>query len=833
VNGSSLRRLGVWSLFAISVVSAPALAAGPDFIESLTEPGEGLSVKSVSKQTGRVTFAGSNRRGILLTVPASATAEERAANFVQKYGRAFGIENASEVRPMRAAERDSLGFEHVRLQQVHEGIPIRGAELVIHLKGPRVMAANGHAIRDLPANVTPRISAAEARSAVRRAFSKYGMEQADIASYGDARLEILNRTLLSAPGYDSSHLAWFVEVTGPALRRFVWVDAQTGAILLQFSQLKEAKKRTVYNANHVPGVLPGTLVRIEGGDPTGDADQDLAYDYAGAMYDYYLTNHNRDSYDGLGGELRSSVHYCENPNCPTFGNAFWNGSQVVYGDGFTSADDVVAHELTHAVTDRTAGFLYYNQSGALDESFADIFGETIDLTDGLGNDASNVRWLIGEDLPGDPLRSMSEKLPGFPAKLSDPEFKCSTAAWTDPLQDSGGVHYNSAVPNHAYALMVDGGTYNGRTITGIGLTKAAAIEYRALTVYLTSGSGFIDDYDALNQSCSDLAGASAITPGDCTQMLNALDAVEMGNPWPCPGRVEPPPTCPSGTAFLTTIEGFENGMGNWTPENSLGTWEHLNDFARTGKWSVYGTDPNGPSDHSVVMTSTVTVPAGGRLYFDHAFEFESTPSFRFDGGVVEYSTDNGTTWIDAGSLVDAGAGYNGTLYNGNTLGMRPAFTSTSWGFTGTRLDLSSLAGHGVQFRFRIGSDANVAGLGWIVDNIAIYRCSAAIPFTDDPIVAGSTIVKAVHINELRERINANRTARGLGLVVWNETLSPGTTLIKAAHIEQLRAALADSYAAAGVPLPTYTDPSISSGTASKAAHINELRSALVVVESPP
>ena len=173
------------------------------------------------------------------------------------------------------------------------------------------------------------------------------------------------------------------------MREFIWIDAETGALLLNFSQLTDAKSRSVYTSSEGP-TLPGTLLRTEGGPPTGDPDSDLAYDYAGVTYDYYLANHGRDSFNGAGAPIVSSVHYCP-AGCP-YQNAAWTGTQMIYGTGFASGDDVVAHELTHAVTQYSASLYYYMQSGALNESFSDIFGETVDLTDGRGNDSAAVRW---------------------------------------------------------------------------------------------------------------------------------------------------------------------------------------------------------------------------------------------------------------------------------------------------------------------------------------------------------------------------------------------------------------------------------------------------------
>ncbi len=286
-----------------------------------------------------------------------------------------------------------------------------------------------------------------------------------------------------ADGTYPSRLAWFVEATNLALREYIWIDAHTGANLLNFSQLAHAKSRSVYTAGG-GNVLPGTLQRSEGGPDVGDADADNAYLYSGTTYDYYLSVHGRDSFDNAGAALISTVHFDDVPGGLPYRNAFWNGTQMVYGDGYALADDVVAHELTHAVTERSARLLYWYQSGALNESMSDVFGETVDIETGNGTDTDAVRWLMGEDLPasiGVIRNMMTPTALGDPGKMSDPQFWCVTNGYTSPFGDSGGVHINSGIPNHAYALAVDGGSYNGRTVTGIGFLKAGKIWYRALT----------------------------------------------------------------------------------------------------------------------------------------------------------------------------------------------------------------------------------------------------------------------------------------------------------------------------------------------------------------
>ena len=218
----------------------------------------------------------------------------------------------------------------------------------------------------------------------------------------------------------------------------------------------------------------------------------------------------------------------------SYRNAFWDIGleQMAFGDGAAQTDDVVAHEITHGVTQHTANLFYLKQSGALNESFSDIFGETIDLTNGAGNDTPSVRWLASEDWTGvGPFRNMMDpRAMGSPGKISDPELACGD-------EDNGGVHTNSGILNHAYALAVDGGTYNGRTIVGVGFEKAGRVMYRALTTYLTRTSDFQDADSSIRQSCADLVGSAGLTAADCVEVGRALDAVELALELPCLGSI--------------------------------------------------------------------------------------------------------------------------------------------------------------------------------------------------------------------------------------------------------------------------------------------------------
>jgi Zn-dependent metalloprotease len=270
-------------------------------------------------------------------------------------------------------------------------------------------------------------------------------------------------------------------------------DPATRQAMLAMVAPPSHEQRTVYDAHHQGQAdLPGTLVRSENDPPVADAAVNEAFDGAGATYDFYRQVYDRDSIDGQGLEIVSSVHYGQ-----AFDNAFWNGSQMVYGDGsgrifqigaLTKAIDVIGHELTHGVTQFTAGLEYHTQPGALNESMSDVFGSLIKQKT-LGQTAEQADWLIGEGalVPelGKALRSM--KAPGTafegdnqPATMADYRDLPDD---NDPANDNGGVHINSGIPNHAFYLAAT-------AIGGNAWEKAGAIWYRTLTQMLKPDADF-------------------------------------------------------------------------------------------------------------------------------------------------------------------------------------------------------------------------------------------------------------------------------------------------------------------------------------------------------
>lgn len=218
------------------------------------------------------------------------------------------------------------------------------------------------------------------------------------------------------------------------------------------------KRRTIYDCEHETR-LPGKLVRGEDGPRTKDSAVNEAYDHSGATYDFFKTVYGRNSVDDRGMRLDSSVHYGVE-----YDNAFWNGMQMVYGDGdgeiferFTRSIEVVGHELTHGIVQCEAGLYYHGQPGALNESFADVFGVLVKQWK-LKQTASKADWLIGAELftkkvKAAGLRSM--KAPGTayddPNLGKDPQ-PAHMKDYYGGSADNGGVHINSGIPNHAFYL---------------------------------------------------------------------------------------------------------------------------------------------------------------------------------------------------------------------------------------------------------------------------------------------------------------------------------------------------------------------------------------------
>lgn len=263
--------------------------------------------------------------------------------------------------------------------------------------------------------------------------------------------------------------------------------------LAAFAAPAGKKHRLVYDAQHAGlSSLPGKLVRSEGDAAVADVAVNEAYDHAGTTYDFYKVVFARNSLDRNGMTLISSVHLGSRLN-----NAYWNGQQMAYGDGdgqafnrFTKSLDVVGHELSHGVISHECNLDYQDESGALNEHFADVFGTLVKQWK-KKQTAAKADWLVGADILG----------PGVTSARALRDFGPDKAFENDPLlgtdrqpkhmrdkytgtADYGGVHINSGIPNHAFYRFA-------RQLGGKAWEVPGAIWYGAMR-QLSSNSQFAD-----------------------------------------------------------------------------------------------------------------------------------------------------------------------------------------------------------------------------------------------------------------------------------------------------------------------------------------------------
>ena len=495
----------------------------PEILEaSLLLQDEGVRI-SYHDKTGLVRFLAAPEGASIRRQPSMATdasPEAAGRGYLAIYGSLFGLTgNARQLSVLRQTSAES-GQSGVHFQQLNNGVPVFGGELIVQMDaGGNLLSINGEILPNINVGTNPSISrAAATRLALELAASQHGVPASELSASA-AELWIYS-PILTGAGEGKAVLVWRTEITHEfaPIRELVFVDAQSGSIALHINQIDTARNRLTYTCNN--GTSCTVLVCNES-DPNcaaGDADARAAHIYAGDTYNFYKSVHNRDSINNAGMTLISRVHYSS-----SYCNAFWNGSSMTYGDGCAVVqDDVVAHELTHGVTQYESNLVYSYQSGAINESLSDIWGEYVDLTNGRGNDAASVRWLMGEDITGvGPFRNMKN-----PPAYGDPD-RMGSPLYYKGSGDNGGVHTNSGVGNKAAFLITDGGTFNGQTVTGLGLTRAAKIYYKVQTDLLTSNSDYADLGDALYQACVSLVGTSGITTAHCTEVKQATIATEM------------------------------------------------------------------------------------------------------------------------------------------------------------------------------------------------------------------------------------------------------------------------------------------------------------------
>ncbi|MGV6828749.1 MAG: M4 family metallopeptidase [Flavobacteriales bacterium] len=464
---------------------------------------------------------------------------------------------------------DEYGFVQRKFKQLYQNIPVEFASTTINAKEGLIVAMSNNVFRISDLLTTPSINQTNAlQSAINHVgASTYLWENKEEALLADhykkpeGELVIIPTISHITETYKLAY-KFDIYATNPVYRADVYIDAHSGAFIMENKKIHHANVpangASLYNgtvsftADNSSG--PYRLRQTADGDGVETYDMNNGTNYGSATditsgsttfnhptgvqahfgaeqtHQYYLSTHSRNSFDNSGSVIRSYVSYSSN-----YVNAFWDGSRMTYGDGDgvnynpLVSLDICGHEITHGVTQYSANLVYSYESGALNESFSDIFGESIENYTLGSND-----WLMGDDIGiggSGAFRSMSN-----PNTFGDPDTYLGTN-WYTGSGDNGGVHINSGVQNFWYYLLTVGGSGtndNGDaySVSGIGIIKASNIAYRNLTVYLNSNSQYADARTGAIQAAIDLYGAGSAEEIATT---NAWHAVGVGGPYGAPG----------------------------------------------------------------------------------------------------------------------------------------------------------------------------------------------------------------------------------------------------------------------------------------------------------
>jgi len=467
-------------------------------------------------------------------------------------------------------EEDKLGYIHSKNQQYYNNIKVEFGTVTLHSINGMVASISSEFYKIVDLSTEPTISNIQAfnMAVSHTGATAYLWEEEDESNeigYSKPEGELLivpvfeGRTVVMKLAYKFD-----IYATDPIYRADVYIDAQTGAFILENKKIHHndipASGASLYNGNvsftadDTSG--PYRLRQTADGDGIETYDMNNGSSYSNASditsgssvfndptgvqahygaeqtHKYFSGNHGRNSYDNTGTTIKSYVSYGSN-----YVNAFWNGSVMTYGDGDgvnygpLVSVDIVGHEITHGVTEYAANLVYSYESGALNESFSDIFGEAIEQYATGSND-----WLMGDQIgaggSGGALRSMSD-----PNAKGDPDTYLGDN-WYSGSGDNGGVHYNSGVQNFWFYLLTEGGNGtndNGDsyTVSSLGMDKAGAIAYRNLSIYLGANSQYIDARTGAIQAAIDLYGADSAEEIATT---NAWYAVGVGGAYGAPAE---------------------------------------------------------------------------------------------------------------------------------------------------------------------------------------------------------------------------------------------------------------------------------------------------------
>lgn len=501
------------------------------------------------------------------------SAKAQAFDFLSSVKKELKILRVEDELEVVDTQFDPKGLKHSRIQQTFKGVPIYGAEMIVH--------ANDYQVKSLSGRIVPTPSglsiepAFSKNTAIEKAFA-YLSKITIVSPVKNSGIQLAKAgqkaelTIYKKEGRPV--LAYEMTLRPNILERWVlFMDANTGEIIDTYNHtctfdgifkssakdlngitrafriyetqntyflIDPTKEMFDQNNSQLPNSPIGTIWTIDAKNSSIAGEMELshvtsadgltwnatavsAHHNASECYEYYRTTFNRNSLNNKGGNIVSVINITDE-NGQGMDNAYWNGEFMGYGNGnqgfkpLAGALDVAGHEMTHGVIENSARLEYRNQSGALNESFADIFGAMIDRDD----------WTLGEDVvkanafPSGALRSLEnpnqggQRDPGYQPKNMNQYVYLRDV----PSEDNGGVHINSGIPNHAFYLFA--------TATGMDKSKAEQIYYQALNNYMTRTSRFVDLRLAVIQSAKDLYGDG----GEANAARAAFDGVGIADP---------------------------------------------------------------------------------------------------------------------------------------------------------------------------------------------------------------------------------------------------------------------------------------------------------------
>ena len=454
---------------------------------------------------------------------------EQAQWFLDEYNELLGVENGEVFQMIRQADNGTTVF----FRQRHNGIPILGAEIALHTKDRTITGLNGNYVPDINLPTIPELTAARAEELALANSAGDGIT-------GDTQLRYVDLELLGVPN-GTTHLTWQVHVMFTSDRskiESIYVDAFTGAIVFRESADADGFDLDLENGR---GTLDSDLcdvwddVDIDWNDMRPDSEN--ATNNSRTVYNFWRNTFGRDSYDHDGEQIEVNINVRFKDGVI---NAAYKSCDIfVYSPGMTTLD-IMGHEFTHAVIDNEAELIYANQSGALNESFADIFGYFAEPSSFLIGDGSPLARNPVGGVVGC-VNAMSLRSMDNPPCYGQPDHMVNTISGdgvgylmvpNDEANDWGGVHTNSGIHNKVAALIIAGGTFNNYTIPrpGIGNFKAGWLFNNVLGNRLGEGSQFIHARDAAIQEAIDLAsrGTYGFNQADVCVVRKAYAAVGIG-----------------------------------------------------------------------------------------------------------------------------------------------------------------------------------------------------------------------------------------------------------------------------------------------------------------